>query len=131
MRGEERLVGDLRARHPRSMSVRERGVVAAMATAYTAAAAACAMFLDWNRDTNLLTVAGVIVLFAFVSRVEFEIGSITAVATSLVFVPMLFLVPLPSVPLIVPAGYALAMIPDFVQRKKHVDRWVYAIEDAW
>src|SRR5919199_6314598 len=50
MRGEERLVGDLRARHPRPMSSRERGVVAALATAYAGAAVAMATFLHWNRD---------------------------------------------------------------------------------
>src|SRR4051812_18657724 len=131
MRGEERLVGDLRARHPRPMSSRERGVVAALATAYAVAALVMATFLHWNRDTQPFTIAALIVLFAIVTRVEFEVGSITAVATPLVLVPMLFLVPLPAVPLMVPAGYLLSTLPDFIQRKKHWDRWVYSIVDAW
>ena len=131
MRGDERLVGDLRARHPRPMSSRERGVVAALAAGYVAAAASAAVFLDWNRHASALVYVGLVVLWAVVTRVEFEIGTVTAVAVPLALVPMLFLVPTPAVLLLVPAGYLLEMLPDFVQRKKHPDRWIYAIEDAW
>ncbi|HEX6458875.1 MAG TPA: HD-GYP domain-containing protein [Thermoleophilaceae bacterium] len=113
------------------MSVRERGVVAALATAYVATAAAIATFLDWNRHADPLVMAGLVLLFAVISRVEFEVGSCTAVAAPLVFVPMLFLVPLPAVPMLVPAGHLVAMVPDFVQRRKHFDRWPYAISDSW
>jgi HD-GYP domain-containing protein (c-di-GMP phosphodiesterase class II) len=131
MRGEERLVGDLRARHPRPMSSRERGVVAALATAYAGAAVAMATFLHWNRDADPLLITGMVILFALVSCVEFEVGTSTAVATPLVAVPMFFLLPLPIVPLLIPAGYLLATLPDFIQRKKHWDRWVYAVVDSW
>jgi hypothetical protein len=131
MRGEERLVGDLRARHPRPMSSRERGVVAALATAYAGAAVAMATFLHWNRDADPLLISGMVILFALVSCVEFEVGTSTAVATPLVAVPMFFLLPLPIVPLLIPLGYLLATLPDFIQRKKHLDRWVYSVVDSW
>ena len=113
------------------MSVRERGVVAALAVAYVAAAAAIVTFCHWNRPVDPLVCVGLVLLFALVCRVEFEIGTITAVATPLVLVPMLFLVPTPIIPILVPAAYMLEMLPEFIQRKKHLDRWVYAIADAW
>jgi HD-GYP domain-containing protein (c-di-GMP phosphodiesterase class II) len=131
MKGEERLVSDLRARQPRPMSARERGVVAALAIAYAAAAATIASFLDWNQHASPFLFAGLVLLMAVISRVEFEIGSCIAVATPLVFVPMLFLLPLPAVPLVVPCAQFVAMLPDFVRRTKHIDRWCYAISDSW
>jgi HD-GYP domain-containing protein (c-di-GMP phosphodiesterase class II) len=131
MKGVDRLVGDLRARHPQPMEARERSVVTAVSVAYIAAAIALATFIPWNRAGDPLVMVGMVLLFAAFSRVEFEIGSITAVATTLAFAPMLFLVPLPAVPLLVPAGYLLATVPDFLRRTKHLDRWLYALSDSW
>jgi len=58
--------------------------------------------------------------------VHFEIGSITAVASPLVLVPMLFLLPLPLVPMLAPLGYLISTLPDYIRRKKHHDRWIYS-----
>ena len=70
-------------------------------------------------------------MFAVASRVDFEIGPTSAVATQLVFVPMLFLAPLPLVPLLVALGYLLGELPDFIRGATHPDRWLYCIGDAW
>src|SRR5919197_5029669 len=127
----ERLVGDLRARHPRRMESRERTIVWASALAYAATAGALAVVLPWNRSVDPWVVVLLLAMFVAIDRIHFEIGSVTAVAVPLVFVPMLFLLPLPLVPLICPAGYLIATLPDYVQRKKHLDRWVYCLPDAW
>jgi HD-GYP domain-containing protein (c-di-GMP phosphodiesterase class II) len=53
------------------------------------------------------------------------------VATPLGLVPLLFIAPLPLVPVLVPLGYFLATAPEFVTRAKHIDRSIYAICDSW
>ena len=58
------------------------------------------------------------------SRVRFEIGGGYGEPEQLVFVPMLFLAPLPLVPLLVAAGACSALIPDFVAAAGRRDRWL-------
>jgi hypothetical protein len=53
-----------------------------------------------------------IVLYAVVSRVEFEIGTGSVVPTQLVLVPMLFALPIGLVPAAVAAGYLLRSVGD-------------------
>jgi HD-GYP domain-containing protein (c-di-GMP phosphodiesterase class II) len=127
----ERLVGDARARQPRSMDPRERAVVLGLAASYVVAAVAIAFLLPWERSPDALLVAAFVVMFAVVSRIEFEIGSTTAVAIQLVFVPMLFVLPLPLVPLLVPLAYLIDRTVDFAQGNVHPDRWPYVFSDSW
>jgi len=127
----ERLVGDLRARHPRQMESRERTIVWGSALAYTIAAATVALTLSWNRPFHPWVALILLAMFIAIDRVHFEIGSVTAVATPLVLVPMLFMLPLPLVPVLAPVAYLIATLPDYVMRKKHVDRWIYSLPDAW
>ena len=113
------------------MEARERTIVWTSALAYTAAAVALALALPWSRPVDPWVVVLLLAMFVAIDRIHFEIGSVTAVAVPLVFVPMLFLLPLPLVPLLAPAGYLIATLPDYVQRKKHIDRWIYCLPDAW
>jgi HD-GYP domain-containing protein (c-di-GMP phosphodiesterase class II) len=131
MKGVDRLVGDARERHPRPMDVRERTVVWALSIAYAGTASAVAFAVPWNRHPSVWTIAGLVLLFAVVSAITFEVGSITAVATPLGLVPLLFVAPLPLVPLLVPVGYFISSLPDFLRRTKHWDRSVYALFDSW
>src|SRR3954451_3472608 len=119
MKGVDRLGGDARERHPRPMDARERTVVWALSIAYAGTATAVAFAVPWNRHPSVWVVAALVVLCAAVSAITFEIGSITAVATPLGLVPLLFIAPLPLVPLLVPLSYFLATVPDFIARKKH------------
>src|SRR5215467_5475335 len=125
----ERLVGDLRARQPRPMEPRERTIVWALALAYVAAATTIAVVMPWNRPIQIWVVVILLAMFVAIDRVHFEIGSITAVATPLVVVPMMFLLPLPLVPMLAPLGYLISTLPDYIQRKKHHDRWIYSFSD--
>jgi HD-GYP domain-containing protein (c-di-GMP phosphodiesterase class II) len=112
------------------MQPRERRIARLAALAYAIVAAAVALTLPWSRPVDPWTVIVLLVMFVAIDRVHFEIGSVTAVATPLVLVPMLFLLPLPLVPLLAPLGYLIGTVPDYVQRKKHFDRWVYCLPDA-
>jgi HD-GYP domain-containing protein (c-di-GMP phosphodiesterase class II) len=113
------------------MEPRERTIVWASAAAYILVAIGLAALLPWNRSAALWVVVMLVAMFVAIDRVHFEIGSITAIAGPLALVPMLFLLPLPLVPLLAPLSYFLATLPDYIQRKKHFDRWIYSFSDAW
>ena len=66
-----------------------------------------AIFVPSHRHPALPIAIALVVGYALVGRVEFEVGSGVAPATQLVLVPMLFVLPLPWVPFCVAAGYLL------------------------
>jgi len=127
----DRLVGEARARQTVRMPTRERLVVGGLAVGFLLAAAAVAAYLPSDRTADPATLALLVVMYAVFSRVEFEVGSGYAVPEQLVFVPMLFLAPLPLVPVLVAAGFVLAAVPDFLTHRTHVDRWLSCLADAW
>src|SRR3954447_11279822 len=122
MKGVDRLVGDARERHPRPMDTRERTVVWALSIAYAGTATAVAFAVPWNRHPSVWTIVGLLGLCAAVSAITFEVGSVTAVAAPLGLVPLLLIVPLPLVPVLMPVAYFLATAPDFLARRRHIDR---------
>ena len=113
------------------MEPRERTIVWALGLAYVAAATTIAVLMPWNRPIHVWVAVVLLAIFVAIDRVHFEIGSVTAVATPLVVVPMLFLLPLPLVPMLAPLGYLISTLPDYISRKKHHDRWIYSFSDAW
>jgi putative nucleotidyltransferase with HDIG domain len=68
---------------------------------------------------------------AMLARVEFPVGAGWAVPTQLIFVPMLFLLPIWSVPFFVAAAMLLSRVPDFARRRWHPQRALLAVSDAW
>src|SRR4051794_36713818 len=124
------LVRQSRDRRPRRMTPRERFVEWGLAACFLVAAVAVGALVPWGRSTAPLLIGGLIALYALASRVEFEVGSGRAVPEQLVFVPLLFLVPLPLVPALVAGGFLLARIPDVLQGQEHPERLVNALTDA-
>ena len=61
------------------------------------------------------TAVALTLLYAIASRVEFATGAGSTVPTQLVFVPMLFLLPTPAVPLFVAAGLLLGRLPRYLR----------------
>src|SRR5437667_11736148 len=119
MERTEGLVRQSRERRPRPMTQRERLVEWGLASGFLLAATGAATLLPWGRTTSPLLIGGLVALYALASRVEFEVGSGRAVPEQLVFVPILFLVPLPLVPALVVAGFLIARIPDFLEGREH------------
>ena len=70
-------------------------------------------------------------LYALASRVEFEVGAGSGVATELVLVPMLFLLPAASVPLAVLGGLALGEVGVGWRRRGHLERIAVLPGNAW
>jgi HD-GYP domain-containing protein (c-di-GMP phosphodiesterase class II) len=113
------------------MPPRERNFVSASALAMLVASVALTFVVPADGGFDPLIAAALVAMFAVASRVDFEIGPTSCVATQVVFVPMLFLAPLPLVPLLVALGYLLGEAPDFIRGRTHMDRWLYCVGDAW
>jgi HD-GYP domain-containing protein (c-di-GMP phosphodiesterase class II) len=72
-----------------------------------------------------------VLLYALAARCKFEIGSAHSLPVQIAFIPMLFLAPLPLVPLLVALGDLLARVPDFLMKRIHSDRWIHCFGAAW
>jgi putative nucleotidyltransferase with HDIG domain len=68
---------------------------------------------------------------AVLGRLEFETGAGYTVPTQLIFVPMLFVLPPAIVPLAAAAALTLDRVPDVVAGRRHPQRMVMALGDAW
>jgi HD-GYP domain-containing protein (c-di-GMP phosphodiesterase class II) len=124
-------VGEARARVTRAPASHERRVLELLALCFLLVAGPLALLLGGERDADPVVVAGLVILYAVVSRVEFEVGGGVAVPNQLVFVPMLFMAPVAWVPLMVAAGHGLGSAPDLVRGRVHPERWLDALAGSW
>jgi putative nucleotidyltransferase with HDIG domain len=106
---DETLVRGARQRDGRSVDQHARLVFAVWSPLVLAACFA-ALALHGGPPFNVWKFALFVVLYAAVSRVEFEVGIGSAVPTQLVLVPMLFALPIGAVPLAVAAGLSLRTV---------------------
>jgi len=127
---ERALVMEARHRRRRRLERRELIAKGAPAAAFIAAAAAFSGTASSGRrlDGSALVL---IVVFALLSRLDFEVGPGSAVPTQLAFVPMLFALPLPLVPLCVCAGYLLGASLDAATGRLSFERCVGVIGCCW
>jgi HD-GYP domain-containing protein (c-di-GMP phosphodiesterase class II) len=88
-------------------------------------------FLPQHRPTVPWLVALLVIAYAAASRVEFAVGSGYAIPTALVFVPMLFVVPLREVPLCVAAGLLVRDVPEIVRGQFKLDRGLLRLVSSW
>jgi diguanylate cyclase (GGDEF)-like protein len=129
-RADEALVDEARKRRPARPSARDLWTSGVLAAGFAAGAATIAAALPSNREVSLSAVVLVAAL-ALLSRVELEVGPGFAVPTQLVFVPMLFVLPLPLVPVCVAAGYVLGAVPDYVTGGAHPARFLVLLSNSW
>jgi len=118
----ERLAGRL--------ADRDRSATALIAGAFVAAAVTAALLLDSARSPSLLIVIGLAAAYVFALRIEFEIGTGSAIPTQIVLVPMLFLLPVGAVPLVV-AGCLVAGYVLDARDGIHLDRVLLRLVNAW
>jgi HD-GYP domain-containing protein (c-di-GMP phosphodiesterase class II) len=125
------LVGEARARNPRRMDSRERRVLGLSAAAFLGTATLLATVLPNERETQPLLLVGLVIGYAFISRVRFEFGNWFVVPEALAFVPLLLLAPLPYVPLLVALQAPLSMLPDLIDGSRHRERVLTSSGDSW
>jgi diguanylate cyclase (GGDEF)-like protein len=110
---------------------RERSVTIVLAAAFLGAAVACAALVSSPTAFSPWIAALVLVVYAPVSQVEFEIGPGTVVPTELVLVPMLFVLPPQWVPLVVAGGLVLGGVLERVRSRRHEARLAVLLCSAW
>jgi diguanylate cyclase (GGDEF)-like protein len=122
----------MEARHRRARRLERHELIAkgVPAAAFIAAAAAFAGIATSARSLDG-TALVLVVVFALLSRLDFEVGPGSAVPTQLAFVPMLFAFPLPFVPLCVCAGYLLGASLDAATGRLSFERCVGVIGCSW
>jgi HD-GYP domain-containing protein (c-di-GMP phosphodiesterase class II) len=110
---------------------RELLTEAVSAAAFLATAVAMAVFIPAERAFDVPLALALVASYALVARVRFPIGYGFTVPTQIVFVPMLFLVPVGSVPLLVAAGMVVSSLPEYFRGDRHPSRVLAAVGNAW
>jgi HD-GYP domain-containing protein (c-di-GMP phosphodiesterase class II) len=115
----------------RHLGGRDRLASLALGSAFIAAASALAIFVGSGRSLGVWTLVLFVSSYAVASRIDFEIGTGSAVPTQLVLVPMLALLPVQYVPLCVLAGLLLGGLPDYARGRVPVDRSLLRFVNSW
>jgi HD-GYP domain-containing protein (c-di-GMP phosphodiesterase class II) len=102
-----------------------------LAGAFLATAVGGAFFLPPVRHFSPTTAVIAVLVYAAVSRVRFEVRNLWVVPTQLVLVPMLFMLPPRSVPLLVVAGLLLGKVPDFARGALRPSKAHFSLVDGW
>ena len=110
---------------------RERVTEAVSAAAFLVAAVAMAVLLPADRAFDAPLALALVAAYALLAHVRFPIGYGFTVPTQIVLVPMLFLLPLGSVPLLVAAGMVLGSTAEYVRGDRHPSRVLAAVGNAW
>jgi putative nucleotidyltransferase with HDIG domain len=125
------LVQEKRERLSLPLATRERIASLLFGGSFLAVAIPMALVVDSSRDPGLSIWVVLVALYALASKVEFEVGAGSAVATQLVLVPMFFLLPVATVPLVVLGGLALGELAIGLRRRDHFQRIAVLPGNAW
>jgi HD-GYP domain-containing protein (c-di-GMP phosphodiesterase class II) len=118
----EGLIEDGRARRGARLRSRELWASAADGGVFLAIASTLMLRSDPAAGTSPLLVLVLVGAYALAYNVEFEVGPGLAVPTELVFVPMLFLLPLELVPFCVAAGVMLGNVLELAEGRIRLER---------
>jgi HD-GYP domain-containing protein (c-di-GMP phosphodiesterase class II) len=128
----ETAIGDLRARRPRELARREWVSAVVLGGGFLAAALLIAILLpSSHREPGLLALVLLVAAFGIAFRLDFEVGTGSAVPTQLVLVPMLFVLPLSWVPFVVAGGILLGNVIDYARRTIHLQRVLLSLVSGW
>ncbi len=130
--GAENLLLLGRERHSdagraRRLLITEAGVAAL----FIAAAGSFAVFASATRTLSVSALAVTVVAYLIAGRVQYPVGSSWTAPTQLVFVPMLFVLPTPYVPLIVAACSVADRLPAAVRGPVAPTRLLARIGDSF
>ena len=125
------LIEDARARASERLAARDSRATLFGALAFVAVAVPFAFLAPSDRAVEPGVLLLLVVAYALAARVEFEVGSGFAVPTQIVFVPMLFLLPVALVPLCVAVGFLLCSSADFARKRVHGERALLEVFSAW
>src|SRR6266576_5451889 len=110
---------------------RDRLASLLLGASFLVVSVALAVLSHSSRQIGFLTLLVFVMSYALSSRIDFEIGTGSAVPTQLVLVPMLALLPVQYVPLCVAAGLLLGGLPEYVRGRVPVDRSLLRLVNSW
>jgi HD-GYP domain-containing protein (c-di-GMP phosphodiesterase class II) len=125
------VIEESRARQERGLARRDLWASVVIGGGFVAVAVLIAALLPAHRPGAPWLAALLVLAYAALSRVEFEVGSGVAIPTTLVFVPMLFLVQLRFVPLCVAAGLIVRDAPDLLRGRMKLERALLRLVNSW
>ena len=128
--GQQRIE-EATVRRSRSLARREIVAEGLVGGGFVVAASALAATGPSRADLPWGALALLVVCFAILARVRFDVGAGFTVPTQLLFVPMLFLLPAQIVPAAVALGFVLAGVPDVVRRRLPPGRLALRLGDSW
>jgi HD-GYP domain-containing protein (c-di-GMP phosphodiesterase class II) len=98
---------------------------------FVAAAAALPAIFGSEHGVSLFVIAAYTVAFTMGALVRFPSGTGYGMPTQVLFIPMLFAMPVAIVPLVVAMASVLAKVVQIVRGELPADRWVVGVADAW
>jgi HD-GYP domain-containing protein (c-di-GMP phosphodiesterase class II) len=128
---EQRVIEERRARRLQRLAVRERISFAVFTAGFLAAAALLPSALSSSRSPGAVAITLLVLAYAAAFRLDFEVGTGSAVPTQLILVPMLFVLPVGFVPPAVAAGIVLGSLDECVRGELHVQRVLLRVVTAW
>jgi putative nucleotidyltransferase with HDIG domain len=129
--GTQRLLEGGLTRRPERLLAREQVADGAFAAAFLLAAVMLAWLAPAARDLSPGIAIALVAAYALVARAEFPAGAGFAVPTQVVLVPMLLLLPTPTVPLLVALALVLTTVVDSLRGRVGRGRALLSVADAW
>jgi HD-GYP domain-containing protein (c-di-GMP phosphodiesterase class II) len=127
----QRVIEEQRARRLSGLATRDRATLVFSLGLFLAVAGLMALLIPSERSPSGATVALLLIAYAVAFRLDFEVGSGSAVPTQLILVPMLFVLPSGMVPFGVAAGILLGSVPDYTRGNLHIERVFLRLGDSW
>jgi len=127
----QRVIEEQRARRLSRLAVRDRATLVVSVGLFVAVAGSLALLLHSHRSPSAATIALLVAVYAVAFRLDFEVGSGSAVPTQLILVPMLFVLPTGTVPLAVAGGILLSSGLEYVRGTLHFERVFLRLPDSW
>jgi HD-GYP domain-containing protein (c-di-GMP phosphodiesterase class II) len=128
---EQRVIEEQRARRLNRLARRELWSVVVFSGGFLLTAVLLAVVLPSGRQPGWPAVAVLVLAYAAAFRLDFEIGTGSAVPTELILVPMLFVLPVGYVPLAVAAGITIGSLDECVRGSLRVGRIPMRLMIAW
>lgn len=130
-RGADETVGEHRSALSAALGQRDRLAVVVIGGVFLVVATAVLVLAPAQREASLAVTALYVAIYAAVSRVEFEVFTGASVPTQLVFVPMLFVLPLGAVPLAVAVALMLGSCVDWAKGRIALERVSLNLIGSW
>src|SRR3954469_12560089 len=127
----DRLLEFWRPYQSRRLSARELRVESAAAALFLVAATALVLLASSSRTMDAGVLVVMVLTYGFASRVRLYLGAGYAMPNQFVLVPMLYLLPADSVPLLVATALAGRTALDAAIRRAHPERTPAPVADAW